>query len=199
MLGLLATFWFWLIVIEIVILFTCVARETTGWATLSIIAFGCLLYWAGGVDFITYFREHPGWLYYGIPGYFLIGFGWSLFRWVTFLLDRRTKVREQKERFCESKGFNKHIALTQKAVDSKLLDQETLNDWKGSVWPRDLLSKPKARNYKYKIVGWLAYWPFSLVWYVVDDLVRKIANTIYNLVQGLYQSISNKIFADFDD
>jgi len=200
MFALLATFWFWLIAVEIIILFVCMARDSGAFATVSLVVFAPLLYWGGGVDFVTWFGQNPEYLYYGIPGYFVVGLGWALLKWVLLLVDKREELKENQASFRKKHALPDDVALTQKSVSSGHLDKETLKKWRGrDVYPGPLTAIPKARDYKYKIINWLSYWPFSMLWSLVDDFVRRISKAIYNLVHDLFQSIANKIFGDLVD
>ena len=87
--------------------------------------------------------------------------------------------------------------MTQDSVDSMLFTQEVLDAWKGhsgSFARRHAI--PQARKHKYDIMRWLGYWPFSMIWTLVSDFVKRVARAIYNMIHGILQSISNKIFAD---
>lgn len=44
---------------------------------------------------------------------------------------------------------------------------------------------------KSKIIGWILLWPFCLFWMIFHDYLNKIAQSVYNLLAGLYQKIAD--------
>lgn len=63
----------------------------------------------------------------------------------------------------------------------------------------------KVRHSKYKfevssnkgrITNWMMYWPFSLIWTVIDEPVKKSFRWIYSKLEGKYNSISESITKD---
>ncbi len=56
---------------------------------------------------------------------------------------------------------------------------------------------PKVSDYQYVIIRWMTYWPFSMVWTLINDPVRRIFNRIYCLVQKQMQSLSDRMFAPY--
>lgn len=43
---------------------------------------------------------------------------------------------------------------------------------------------------------WIGYWPFSVIWFLISDLVREFAEFVYNKVAGTFQRLSDRMFAD---
>lgn len=50
---------------------------------------------------------------------------------------------------------------------------------------------------KERVTHWIIYWPFSALWTLINDPVRKLANAIADQFAGTYNSISKKILGDF--
>jgi hypothetical protein len=193
-----ATWWFWIAVVELIFLFAVLAYDK-GWAAgVSLPIFGVLLYWLGDVDFITFFKENPSYLVYGALIYFPVGAAWATFKWFMLVSDKKTKYKESKADFLRRYNITDfNISMSEKSVNDGILDQKVLDAWKVTCrsYPYDL-QIPQAREYKYHIMRWLGYWPFSVVWTVISDFVRRISKAIYNAIHGALQAISNKIFAD---
>ena len=53
----------------------------------------------------------------------------------------------------------------------------------------------KVSDYKGKIIGWMAYWPISAAWTVLNDPVRRLFEAVYNGIAKSLQSISDKAFS----
>lgn len=56
--------------------------------------------------------------------------------------------------------------------------------------------RPRAANNKSRIIFWMAYWPLSIIWYIVRDLFVDLWNAIYRRVADLFQRVSNHVFRD---
>jgi hypothetical protein len=54
---------------------------------------------------------------------------------------------------------------------------------------------PKASENKDKLVRWIAWWPFSATWTLINDPIRKIANQVFAQLHGVYTKISKRAFA----
>lgn len=99
----------------------------------------------------------------GIIVYAVAGMVWSIYRWFRF-------VKTQADDF-------------RKRYGTSLTDSQR----------RDLRSEISVSSNKALITGWIAYWPWSLVWNVTGDFFK----TIYEQLQGVYQKITDKALAGF--
>jgi hypothetical protein len=59
--------------------------------------------------------------------------------------------------------------------------------------------RPKASRHRSHIYLWIGYWPVSMVWTLIDDPVRRVINAIVDWLKGLYQKISDSVWADVKD
>ncbi len=78
------------------------------------------------------------------------------------------------------------------------IDGRAIN-WEQSFNRRGFLNingglPPMVRFNKTKILTWMIYWPWSAIWTVINDPIKRIFKFIYNVVQDYLQSISNRIF-----
>jgi len=55
--------------------------------------------------------------------------------------------------------------------------------------------KPMASKHKTSITEWIAFWPISFVWTMINDPVRKIVNYIFSRIKNLFQRMSDSMFA----
>jgi hypothetical protein len=63
-------------------------------------------------------------------------------------------------------------------------------------------SRPRdsyASENKYRIMGWIAYWPFSMVGSIFGDFLSRIVKNIYRVLSSLYEAMGDKVFSDFED
>jgi hypothetical protein len=53
---------------------------------------------------------------------------------------------------------------------------------------------PKAADCKATIIGWMAYWPWSAVWTVIDDPIRRMYKMLANLLGSTFDGIAKAMF-----
>jgi hypothetical protein len=53
---------------------------------------------------------------------------------------------------------------------------------------------PVASQNKATITRFIAYWPTSVLWFALSDVVREIMETLYRMFGGLYQKLANSMF-----
>lgn len=53
---------------------------------------------------------------------------------------------------------------------------------------------PAASKNKATIIQRITYWPTSLLWFAISDVVREIAETVYRIIGGNYQKLANSMF-----
>lgn len=57
---------------------------------------------------------------------------------------------------------------------------------------------PAATQNKEMIVRWMMFWPWSLIWTIVQDFVIDLFENIFRWLKNTYQKIANRHFADTD-
>jgi len=100
----------------------------------------------------------------GVVVYGLIGLAWSVFRWFRHV---KAKIADQKRRYGE-------VISTSSARDIK----ETVD-----------VSRNKSR-----ILSWIVYWPWSMIWNITGDFF----NMLYESISGVYQKITDNAMGTFD-
>lgn len=55
---------------------------------------------------------------------------------------------------------------------------------------------PKAKDEYGRIISWMCYWMFSMIWTLINDPIKRTFKFIYMRLEGLYQKIADKMFAD---
>lgn len=185
MLTLLAVWWFWITLVAVVALIICEATESPIAATITVVAGVLALQFIGGIDLWTYLKENPLNIIKMVGLYFGIGAGWCVTKWWLYALNRRDGYREQKRKFCKSYKLNDGI-----------IPDDMKNAFRNSFHPHCLRDDypPKVGKHKERIVRWIAYWPSSVIWTIINDFVQRIAKSIYNLISSTLQRISDKVF-----
>jgi hypothetical protein len=95
--------------------------------------------------------------------YLLAGVAWSFFRWIRY-------VKEQADVWRKENG-------------------NTLKEYDLAMLKRKL----DVSNNKGRLTGWIAYWPWSLVWNITGDFFTMV----YENLQGAYQKIADRALGKF--
>lgn len=164
---------FWLLlIVAAIIMSEMMDNDAPVWAGVVAIITLALLAVFGGFNPLTYIMAHPGETVLWVAGYFVVGAAWSLVKWYFWLLKIRRRLDER------DPGVSFEVTLYHAGVVRKQFP-------------------PNPGDYKSRIVGWIALWPASMVWTVINDPVRRAAEEIYARLGGTYQKISNRVFEGY--
>ena len=131
---------------------------------------------------------------YIIAGIAYGGFRW--FRYAASILDKYGKARDEWK-----SNYNGGREPKSETEREKLRDYATrvVEMGRGRSLP------PKVTEHKSAVVTWMAYWPLSLTWMLIDDLIFGLWRTltrlyeyIYSQLGGTFQAISDKLFSKYD-
>lgn len=69
----------------------------------------------------------------------------------------------------------------------------------GDTW--SILSKSELdlKYHKGRIISWMCYWPFSVLWMLVNDPIREVFNFLFEKIKGIYSRIAENAIKDVED
>lgn len=185
-------FWIFVSVIALV-LFIVVANEKPGWATISVVVTLVLLAWLGDFNLWRVITHQPWWAVAFFAAYVVLGVGWSFWKWWFFVTDKKDKFVELRAEYEKvAKRSEAEVAERHYVIDH----DSRLNHLRREM---ELNKKPRARDNKARILTWTIYWPWSFVWTIIDDPLKKFFKYIYKKLQAVYQKIADKIYAGVDE
>lgn len=159
-------------------------------AVLMVIAIGLFGWFVYGWNPIGFVIAHPDWTILGLIGYFVIGTFWSIAKWafwVQGLMDQSKKVIAEFKRTTPfepgSQEYRDKLSYRlgqYLAYDAKLID--SMSDF-----------PPNVGNNKSRIIFWIGFWPFSSLWTLIDEPVKRLTLFVYHRISGLLQTISDRI------
>jgi hypothetical protein len=143
-------------------------------------SFFCLLF----LGFLVQIKYHifqglllnPTLYIYVAISYLFIGGVWSIFKWYLYSLSEAERVIESTKNYLSKR------------------DNETDENYNNRKLDNIRNSTPVASKNKEKITAWICYWPLNLVWTCINDLVKRVIDKIYDLLENLYNSISKSVF-----
>lgn len=167
------TLWFWFAIVAIfgtIIYFlesALTSDEDDGGgfrSTITILGFLVLYYFCGSSEDILsmfrYVRDNTVGLLIWVGVYAAIGLVWSFVKWYFFLLSKKDKKYEQLKK-----------------------------DQKRNTFTEGKLELPTAGDNKMRIISWMTYWPFSVVWTAINEPVKRFFNFVYARFTSIYDRI----------
>lgn len=76
--------------------------------------------------------------------------------------------------------------------------KERLDRFADETKSRKRPNESYAKNNKGRIMGWIAHWPFSMLGTVFGDFLKRVVETVFNVLRNLYDRIANHVFAGFE-
>ena len=167
--------------------------EKAGWATITLITVFTLLAFFGNFNIAIAVRTHPIESVLCLGGYFVFGTFWSITKWWFFVRARKATYDEYKAEFLKKHNIN---SITS---DCKSQFKEFMDNYRSGrrYWENELSwEKPIAKDNKSRIMTWMVYWPWSMVWTLLNDPVKKMFKAIYNRIVVVFDKISDNIYSD---
>lgn len=167
----------------------------------------------------NYIVANPLSVVFAFFAYVLLGSVWSVVKWYFFVLNIRDKYKAQIESI--TKSFNDNIkrlnnnrielvenknrpdkSTLQKAdydhdiasLDNRIKSTETELKYKLESTKESYM--PEVKKHKSLILTWMFYWPFSAIWTVVNDPIRRVFQRVYVGLETVYQRITDRAFAE---
>ena len=114
----------------------------------------------------------------GILAYAIAGGAWSVFRWFRYC---RKYIEEHPYPYVN---------------DSEKYEYEAGE--KVMISPAQYYTKKlRPREHKSRLIGWIAYWPWSFVWNCVGDFLTGIYDALANVYQKTTDAVIKKSLGNF--
>ncbi len=161
---------YWFFVFVILIALIVFIDQDNGFGATGTLLFAALFAWLiYDFNVFTWSLANLQIVLLGLVGYFVAGLIWASTKWQFFIRAAKRVLLEDSSWKIDSR-FNFGGQLQKVPVQ---------------------ISENKSRY-----MMWMVYWPFSMIWTLIDDPVRRIFTWIYNSVAGSLQRSSNKVFED---
>ena len=169
-------------------------------ATVTVVATVCLLHYFGGKHIFGYVAQHKLQILYFSLAYFGLGVFWGINKWWFFVRRERARYDHAYERFnVDRKSIEEH-RRTKSEIPWNLAKTERLT-WADCVKAGNyddcaFIYKPNYKKHKGKLLMWMTYWPWSFLWTMMDDPVKKLFNAAIDAVRSVLDRISDRAFRD---
>ncbi len=186
------TLWFWLYAaVVFAVLVALTESEKPGWALSTIIASTVLVTWANGGSPLTWVAHHPVTVVVLVVAYFVGGVLNARYKWGKVVYGKRRELNEEIEKFLKDHGIEGTVIPPE--LEEKWFSRISIHRYAAE----GILSyKPRLRDHKGQIITWMAYWPWSVFWTLLNDPIRWAFEEIYALIHGWFQSVADDAFKD---
>ncbi|GEM_PF-1684811 len=190
------TFWFWMLFVAVnVIILTAIEYEKGGLATATFLATLVGLQVLCGVPILSYLWEHPLSILLAAGGFAAVGSLWAIGKWWFYVTRQKDRYNDARETFLKNRGVKDDLMTEElKAEWTEYLKDDSYGRADARGFDMDDIP-PKPKNHKGDITMWIAYWPWSMTWTLLNDPIKRIGKWVYRKISGILESISLKVFA----
>lgn len=200
--------------IWLVILGACVYSERYTVATLDVLALVGLLTVTGHLHLANtwhYILHNPFIILGGIVGFLIAGVVWARIKWGLLIARLRVKVDQWKKdsAAAEARAFAQHeadVARERAEFEAAVRSAPRVFEARAYVprkveLPYDLRDKVTMNEdgrlsitidrYKARIIGWIHYWPMSILLWIFGDFIRDVMDAIYRRIKGYFVRVAD--------
>lgn len=180
---------FWILVlVAFILLMLCVQFERYLFAFCTVGATLAFLYFCGNSGIIEWIAANPLQIVLAIVVYILAGTGWSLGKWFLFVVDRKEKLIEFKDEWLRENPEGDFKAYFN---SDKIIYREGKN-----AHIRQHYGVPEPRDHKVRILGWMGWWPWSLLNALLFEFFKRVFQHVYNSLAGVFRRIAKRVYGD---
>jgi hypothetical protein len=134
-----------------------------------------------------------------LVAYVAIGVAWSFVKWYFYLSARYDRWVDANAAYKRHYDIETNTVVSQ--TDSRFLDFIRHNYREFTkVNPRtgERVISPRPEPDRYKISSWMGFWPWSVFWSLVDDVLVGIFRFFYRQCVGIYRAMAAYMFPGFE-
>ena len=196
-------FWLALIVLSVIICI-CDDQDSPFFGTLTVLA-TLILFKISGLFSLS----NPILVLLAFLAFVVCGVVWSVFKWGFFLSNKKDHLNEIKLKYIKEVNGNTEddndkieentsVKLSKRMANG-LHDELSMAGYFRNFNANRRSVIPTAVKNKRRIMGWVMYWPWSVVWTIINDPVRKFFKMLWRKLSGQYQKMADTVFKDVVD
>ncbi|HRZ18604.1 MAG TPA: hypothetical protein P5136_00980 [Methanofastidiosum sp.] len=170
------TIWFWILIgVVFLSLFFLVEKGQSIGATITLILTFVALRFLGNFDLLKILSDNIIISIIFFLSYIAIGIFWSFVK-----VAQLARIRN--EEYLKKK--NEYLKENVLRTEEDWLKRDPFDSFRNNT---------DISEYKKKIITWSAFWPWSVIWTIIDDPIMKLFKWIYSLLSSTYQKIFDKM------
>lgn len=169
-----------------------IANDRFGLGYFTLVVYAAALSIFTEINPFKYVWHNPFDAFGFLIGYFVVGAGYSIIKYRSWLKDVASQIGLFKEQFIRTNDLtisvNDEIPASHKELWKRYLrdnmnydDYDRIKSGFGPGYQKDL------------ILNWIAFWPFSAVGLLVAEPLEKFVNFLYTELVAVYRNIYTKI------
>ena len=196
-------------VLSFFILIAFVENEKSIGALLTIIVTGALLYFFGNKGVIPWMLQNPITIAEYIGGYLVLGVIWGFVKWFFYVLKARDRYETFRAEWLKNEGpiNDQVVPLPSKKSQWNDETKEVPNPDPTDTWRARFLKAaqnnrvlpPRAVHNKGRIIFWMAYWPASGLWTLINDPITRIYRFLFTRIVVTFEHISQVMYSKYKD
>jgi hypothetical protein len=175
-------FWFFVLVTFIMCEFTVVRESHLSLLWLGIFAF--ILYWGYHINVVTWTANNFSTAVIYTLSYLGIGLLWGFIKWTFHLKNARDDIMKNEV------GYRRQYETAKLPPNAF---EGSFTDYLEGSW-----IIPVAATNKEKISVWMIWWPFSLFWTLLHDIVGRMYDALIKHYLFLFDRINKMIFGSLN-
>lgn len=196
-----------LLTLELLWLVACAAWEWPEAGAISFIITVAVADYFFSAGVVQWAWENPGLLVAAFAGYLALGTAWSFFKWLTFLKRTANEAKDQVsslyKKFNLEGSLDEAIETLRSMEDGARVQEDSArngsaqwpnpgsDDFRSAAWDLiQLKTPPQAADNKRRITSWIATWPFSGIWFLIDEPIKFI----WDWFRSSYQRLSDRMW-----
>ena len=192
---------FWILVLaEFGFLFWCVSYRHGFIALASLVVLACLFQFFGDIPVLVYLWHNPLVALAGLGVWLFVSVPWAFTKWWMFVRDNSGRYDEILGEFLEQPAYREWskdpngFTADQKVTWKLYFDQHSrMDDW---YEYNRVEFDPSPRTHKADIMTWMMFWPWSLLWTLLNDPIRKFFRHCYYYMVSWLESIRDYYWKD---
>jgi hypothetical protein len=178
------TWGFFAVLTAIVILLVVYTEDDGVKATVTLVLGALFLQFIAKFDIASIAKAHPLALLYYALLYVALGLVWSVIKWHSYVGARRRIYDDLRKKFCANNSISEDFTPQQKKL--------WLNELNYKFGSTAVI--PNVDDNKKAIIRWMTYWPFSLLFTLLNDPVRRFFEWIFRNIKAWFQRMANGAF-----
>lgn len=203
-------FWFWtLCAFAFFVIMAFSENEKNFLAFVTLGLFVVVMESAGATNVLNMITSDPLYMVKWAAIYFVAGSVWSIVKWFSYVRNKADHFGELKLTYItkinsigkERDGDEWEEIICEKSTKIPKIAADDFIEYlrrNGYMNYSDENVLPSASSIKDRLVSWIIWWPTSALWTLINDPIRKLAEKLYNGMQGIYSRISQYAFKDFN-
>lgn len=177
--------WFWLFIIVINIgIVLLEEHDYNFWPVILVVLTVLAIQASSAIHPLSWLAAHPLGILAGVGIYLVAGVFWSFFKWWDYLIDQRDDVLKNAAKYV---GISFGVTNAETIAEAARQRENRLKFLQSNL--------PNASDNKARITHWMAFWPWSVLAFLLSDFLQKIFRLIYERLQGVYERMAQHVFA----